>query len=73
MQRGQSTHARGTSILDQSVSRSLSALGTEAGEEPEHRFRSLARLLDRRLLGEAFRKLKRKATPGIDGVVLAVP
>jgi len=50
------------------VSRTLSALGTKAEENPEHRFRSLARLLDRQMLGEAFRKLKRRAAPGIDGV-----
>jgi group II intron reverse transcriptase/maturase len=68
MQRGQSTHARGPMILDQGVSRTLSALGTKAGKDPEHRFRGLARLLDRRMLEEAFRKLKRKAAPGIDGV-----
>ena len=71
MQRGQSTHARGRKTLDQGVSRTLSALGTKAGKEPEHRFRGLARLLDRQLLGEAFRKLKRKAAPGIDGVTHA--
>src|SRR6478752_2860609 len=68
MQRGQSTHARGTNILDTGVSRTLSALGTKAEENPEHRFRSLARLLDRQMLGEAFRTLKRRAAPGIDGV-----
>ena len=68
MQRGQSTHARGRNTLDESVSRSLSALGTKAGKEPGHRFRGLARLLDRQLLGEAFRRLKRRAAPGIDGV-----
>ena len=68
MQRGQSTHARGTNTLDSGVSRTLSALGTKAEEVPKHRFRSLARLLDRQLLGEAFRKLKRRASPGIDGV-----
>jgi group II intron reverse transcriptase/maturase len=68
MQRGQSTHARGRNTLDESVSRTLSALGTKAGKEPGHRFRGLARLLDRQMLGEAFRRLKRKAAPGIDGV-----
>ena len=68
MQRGQSTHARGRNTLNESVSRTLSALGTKAGKEPGHRFRGLARLLDRQMLGEAFRKLKRKAAPGIDGV-----
>lgn len=68
MQSGQSTHARGTNILDTGVSRTLSALGTKAEKEPKHRFRSLARLLDRQMLGEAFRRLKRRASPGIDGV-----
>jgi group II intron reverse transcriptase/maturase len=68
MQSGQSTHARGRNTLDPSVSRTLSALGTKAGKDPGHRFRGLARLLDRRMLGEAFRKLKRRASPGIDGV-----
>jgi len=53
------------------VSRTLSALGVKARENPEHRFRGLARLLDRRMLGEAFGNLKRKASPGIDGVVWA--
>jgi group II intron reverse transcriptase/maturase len=71
MQRGQSTHARGRNILNESVSRTLSALGAKAEKDPEHRFRSLARLLDRQMLGEAFRKLKRKAAPGIDGVTHA--
>jgi group II intron reverse transcriptase/maturase len=68
MQRGQCTHVRGTNILDQNVSRTLSALGTKAEKDPKHRFRSLARLLDRQMLGEAFRKLKHRAAPGIDGV-----
>jgi len=68
MQRGQSTHARGRKTLDCGVSRTLSALGTKAGKEPRHRFRGLARLLDRQMLREAFRRLKRKAAPGIDGV-----
>jgi len=68
MQSGQSTHARGRNTLNESVSRTLSALGTKAGKEPGHRFRGLARLLDRQMLGEAFRRLKRKAAPGIDGV-----
>ena len=71
MQRGQSTHARGRITLNQSVSRTLSALGTKAEHEPEHRFRGLARLLDQQMLGEAFRRLKRKAAPGIDGLVHA--
>jgi hypothetical protein len=68
MQSGQSTHARGTNTLDSGVLSTLSALGTKAEENPEHRVRSLARLLNRQMLGEAFRKLKRRAAPGIDGV-----
>ena len=68
MQRGHSTHARGTNTPENGVSSTLSALGTKAEEAPEHRFRSLARLLDRQMLGEAFRRLKRRAAPGIDGV-----
>ena len=68
MQSGQSTHARGRNTLDESVSRTLSALGNKAEKEPGHRFRGLARLLDRQMLGEAFSRLKRKAAPGIDGV-----
>lgn len=68
MQRGQSTHARGTSTPENGVLSTLSALGTKAEKCPEHRFRALARLLDRQLLEEAFSKLKRRASPGIDGI-----
>jgi group II intron reverse transcriptase/maturase len=50
------------------VSRTLSALRAKAEQNPKHRFRALSRLLDRRMLGEAFKCLKRKAAPGIDGV-----
>ena len=67
-QRGQSTHARDRNTPDESVSRTLSALKEKAQREPEHRFRGLARLLDRGMLREAFGHLKRKASPGIDGV-----
>ncbi len=70
-QSGQSTHARDRNTPDESVSRTLSALRAKAQKEPEHRFRGLARLLDRRMLREAFGNLKRKASPGIDGVVWA--
>ena len=66
-QRGQSTHAGGTNTLHSGVSRTLSALGTKAAKCPEHRFRSLARLLDGQMLREAFHRLKRRAAPGIDG------
>ena len=67
-QSGQSTHARDTNTPDQSVSSTLSALRAKADADPGHRFRALARLLDRQMLGEAFACLKRKAAPGIDGV-----
>jgi len=67
-QRGQSTHARERNTPTQSVSRTLSALEAKAREDPKHRFRGLARLLDRQMLEESFGNLKRKASPGIDGV-----
>lgn len=70
-QRGQSTHARDTNPPSSCVSRTLSALGAKAQREPGHRFRSLSRLLDQQMLGEAFACLKRKAAPGIDGVTHA--
>jgi len=67
IQSGQSTHTGGTNSPDFGVSSTLFALGVKAGKEPKHRFRSLARLLDQQMLGEAFRALKRRAAPGIDG------
>ena len=69
--REQSTHGGERNTPTTSVSRTLFALKAKAKEEPEHRFRSLARLLDRELLREAFHHLKRKASPGIDGVTHA--
>lgn len=50
------------------MSRTLSALRAKAAKDPKHRFRALSRLLDRQMLAEAFKGLKRKAAPGIDGV-----
>ena len=70
-QRGQSTHARERSSPETSVSSTLAALSEKARREPKHRFRSLSRLLDRRMLRESFHALKRKAAPGIDGVTHA--
>jgi len=70
-QSGQSTHARERITPAESVSRTLSALRAKAEEDREHRFRALARLLDRQMLGEAFARLKRRAAPGIDGVSYA--
>ena len=67
-QSGQSTHARDTNTPAQSVSSTLSALRAKAEQQPEHRFRSLCRLLDHQMLREAFARLKRRAAPGIDGV-----
>jgi len=70
-QSGQSTHARERNTPTTSVSRTLSALRDKAAREPEHRFRGLSRLLDQQMLKEAFALLKRKAAPGIDGMVHA--
>lgn len=70
-QSGQSTHARERNTPTTSVSRTLSALRDKAAREPEHRFRGLSRLLDYQMLKEAFALLKRKAAPGIDGMVHA--
>lgn len=67
-QSGQSTHARERNTPGGSVSSTLSALRTKAEQDPKHRFRALSRLLDRQMLGEAFKRLKRTAAPGIDGV-----
>ena len=70
-QSGQSTHARDTNTPGQSVSSTLSALRAKAEQQPEHRFRALCRLLDHQMLHEAFARLKRKAAPGIDGMIHA--
>jgi len=70
-QSGQSTHARERITPIQSVSRTLSALRAKAELYPKHRFRALGRLLDLQMLREAFMCLKRKASPGIDGMVHA--
>ena len=67
-QSGQSTHARERNTPKRSVSSTLSALGAKARREPGHRFRGLARLLDRQMLGEAFARLRKGAAAGIDGV-----
>ena len=67
----ESTHARERITPTQSVSSTLSALGAKASHDRKHRFRGLARLLDHQMLAEAFGRLKRKAAPGIDGVVHA--
>lgn len=70
-QSGQSTHARERNTPERSVLSTLSALRDKATREPEHRFRGLSRLLDKQMLREAFAGLKRKAAPGIDGMVHA--
>jgi RNA-directed DNA polymerase len=70
-QRGQSTHAGGRNALRQSVSSTLTALARKAGREKKHRFRSLHRLIDLQMLHESFRKLKRRAAPGVDGLTVA--
>jgi hypothetical protein len=68
MRRGQSSHARGTAILNESVSRTQSALGTKTEKHSKNLFRNLARLLDAQMLGKAFRKLIPEAAPGMGGV-----
>jgi hypothetical protein len=70
-QRGQSTHAGGRNALRQSVPSTLTALARKAGREKKHRFRSLYRLIDLQMLHESFRKLKRRAAPGVDGLTVA--
>ncbi len=69
-QDGQSTHARERNTPAQSVSRTLSALRAKAERDPKHRFRALGRLLDRRMLGEAFRHLNTRRPPGSTGFVM---
>ncbi len=67
-QRGQSTHARERNTPARSVSSTLSAPGAKARRNPGHRFRALARLLDRQMPGEAFGSLRKGAAAGTDGV-----
>lgn len=69
-QRGHCTDTRGRNAPKQSVSSTLSALSQKAAKEPKHRFRSLERLIDLQMLYECFYSLKRKAAPGVDGVVV---
>tara|TARA_R110002096_G_scaffold199271_13_gene383121 strand:+ start:4705 stop:5583 length:879 start_codon:yes stop_codon:yes gene_type:complete len=69
-QRGHCTDTRGRNAPKQSVSSTLSALSRKAAKEPKHRFRSLERLIDLQMLYECFHNLKRKAAPGVDGVVV---
>ena len=68
---GQSTHAPGLSRPGISVSSSLSALRTKAESNPKHRFRDLFGLIDQQRLCEAYHLLKKRASPGIDGVTHA--
>ena len=67
-QRRQSTHARERNAPKQRVSRTLAALARKAKSEKKHRFRSLYRLIDLQMLYESFSSLKKKASPGVDGV-----
>ena len=68
---GHRTDARGRNAPVQSVSSALSALTRKAEREPEHRFRSLYRLIDLQMLYESFGKLKRGAAPGVDGLTVS--
>lgn len=71
VQSEQSTHAGERNTPRQSVSRTLHALREKARREPKHKFRGLARLIDVSMLVRSFHELKRKAAPGVDGVVWA--
>jgi len=53
-----------------SVSSSLLALGRKAKAEPGHRFEGLYGLINEQMLFESFRKLKRQAAPGVDGMTV---
>lgn len=53
-----------------SISSTLTALNRKAEKEPKHRFRSLYRLIDGQMLHDSFHRLKRGASPGVDGVTV---
>lgn len=67
-QRSQSTHAGGKNVPRQSVSRTLTALNRKAKEDKEHQFQDLYRMIDLQMLYTSYRSLKKKASPGVDGV-----
>jgi len=69
-QRGHSTDATGRTAPKQSISRTLTALNRKAEKEPKHRFRSLYRLIDSQMLHDSFHRLKRSASPGVDGATV---
>ena len=54
-----------------SISSTLTALNRKATEEPKHRFRSLYRLIDKQMLYDSYYRLKKDASPGVDGVTFA--
>jgi len=67
-----STHApKGKLVPTKSVSRSLFELTEKAKGDPKHRFRSLYREIDLRMLHDCFRQLRRSAGVGVDGVSCA--
>jgi RNA-directed DNA polymerase len=47
---------------------SLHAIAKSARSDKQKRFKSLYSLLNREMLGEAYRHLNKKATPGVDGL-----
>jgi len=65
----QSTHAQlGKQVPTKSVSRTLLELTAKAKRDRKHRFRSLYREIDLRMLHDSFRLLRPKAASGVDGV-----
>src|SRR5262245_30535015 len=56
--------------LDQ-VYTKLHRLAAKAKQDPNWQFTNLAHMLTEELLGEAFRRLRKEASPGIDGITVA--
>ena len=67
---GQSTDAAGRNAPRRSISSTLAALNRKAERDSKHRFRSLCRVIDKQMLHDCFHRLKRGATPGLDGVTV---
>ena len=66
----QSTHAKEKSVPQRSVSRTLLELKDKARRKPKYRFRSLCTEINKVMLYDSFRLLKRRAAPGVDGVTM---
>lgn len=71
IQSSQSTDTKGRNAPIKSISSTLTALNRKAVAEPEHRFRSVYRLIDKQMLYDSYYRLKKGASPGVDGVTFA--